>query len=278
MIKALLLSMPDVVPQFHMASCLPNLGIVSIAGNIDASICDIKVADLVLARKNPESYVLSVLREQSPDVVGLSCMSLQYDSAIKFAKLIKGYDKNILVVIGGYHPTLMYEEISSSPDAQFIDFIVRGEGEATFSEFITALNSGKGYDKIEGLSYKANDRFHHNPPRALLSLDDIKMPKRDARLLKKGFHALGSPSDVVETSRGCVYGCKFCTIKYMYGRSFREYKVERVISDIKDAREHGAKSLIFADDNITLNLRRLDTICDEIISAKLNSIHYIIVA
>ena len=92
MIKVLLLAMPDLVPQIHIAFCLPNLGIVSIAGNIDASICDIKVADLILARQNPESYVLSILHEQSPNVVGLSCMSFQYHSAIKLAKLIKGYD------------------------------------------------------------------------------------------------------------------------------------------------------------------------------------------
>jgi len=60
----------------------------------------------------------------------------------------------------------------------------------------------------------------------------------------------------------------------MYGRSFRKYDISRVIMDITDAREHGAKYLVIADDNITLDLKRLEMLCEEIVAAKLNTIHY----
>ena len=274
MVKALLFAMPDSVPRFDAATFVPNLGIVSIAGNVDPDVCDVKVADLLLVRRRLEDYVLGLLRKQSPDLVGLSCMSFQYRSALKLAKLVKTYDKNILVVIGGYHPTLMYDEISESPGAEFIDFIARGEGEATFNELVTAMDAGRGYDKIAGLSYKATGVFHHNPPRGLLSLDTIQLPKRDARLITKGFHAFGLPADAIETSRGCTYNCKFCSISHMYGRSFRKYEASRVIADIKNAYDHGARSLGIMDDNITLDLEALETLCEEIAAAKLNSIHY----
>lgn len=274
MIKALLLAMPDTLEGFDMTTFLPNLGIVSLAGNVDPNVCDVEVADLIFAKHNLEDYVLELLRIRSPDLVGLSCMSFEYHSAVKLAEIIKNYDKNILIVMGGYHPTLMYEEISASPDSRFIDFIVRGEGEATFNELTIAIDAGRNYDKIAGLSYKANGVFCHNLSRGLLPLSDIQMPKRDARLSKKGFHSFGLPVDVVETSRGCTYSCKFCSIRHMYGRSFRTYTIDRVIADIKDAYERGARALIFSDDNITLDLARLETLCDEIIAAKLNSIHY----
>lgn len=274
MVKALLLAMPDSIPGFDVATFTPNLGIVSLAGNVDPGTCDIKVADLVLIRRGVEDYVLKLLRRLSPDVVGLSCMSFQYRSAIKLARLVKSYDKNILVVMGGYHPTLMYEEISSSPESQFIDFIVRGEGEATFKELIDSTNAGSGYDRILGLSYKKDGIFHHNPPRPLLPLDEIRLPKRDARLITRGFHAFGLPLDAIETSRGCTYNCKFCSISHMYGRSFRKYKISRVIADIEDARRYGAKAVAIMDDNITLDIERLEMLFEEILAKGLNSLHY----
>jgi len=274
MIKALLFAMPDSISRFDDASYIPNLGVLSVAGNVDPGVCDVKVVDLLLVKRELKTYVLDLLKTHSPDLVGLSCMSFQYYSAVALAKLVKTYDKNILVVMGGYHPTLMYDAMATSPESQFIDFIVRGEGEVTFNELATAINTGSGYDDIPGLSYKAGGVFHHNPPRSLLSLETIQLPKRDARLIKKGFHSFGIPVDAVETSRGCTYGCKFCSIRRMYGRSFRKYEISRVISDIRDAHEHGARAINFTDDNITLDLERMERLFEEITASKLNSIHY----
>jgi anaerobic magnesium-protoporphyrin IX monomethyl ester cyclase len=141
---------------------------------------------------------------------------------------------------------------------------------------VTAINNGNGYGKIQGLSYKTNGVFHHNPTRELLTLDSIQLPKRDARLVTKGFSIFGMPADTLETSRGCTYGCKFCSISKMYGRSFRKYEISRVIEDIKDAQKHGAKFLFIVDDNITLDPERLGMLCDEIIASKLNSLHYMV--
>lgn len=270
--------MPDSIPEFNMFTIMPNLGIASIAGNVDPGVCDVRVADLILVSRRLEEYVLDTLREQSPDLVGLSCMSFQYNSAVKLAKLVKAYDKNIRVALGGYHPTVMYKEISESPESQFIDFIIRGEGEATFSELVTAMNAGRGYDDIAGLSYKTNGGFRHNSPRDLLSLDAIQLPKRDARLITGGFSIFDMPADAIETSRGCTHKCKFCSINHMYGRSFRKYEISRAIVDIRDAYERGAKALLIVDDNITLDLERLERLCDEIVAAKLNSIHYFLQA
>ncbi len=278
MVRSLIFAMPNVVKSFDRITKIPNLAIASIAGNVDTSICDIKVADLLLVKNKLNEYVTSLLGEYSPDIVGLSCMSFQYHEAVNLAKLIKNYNKDTLVALGGYHPTLMFEEISKSPESEFIDFIVRGEGEATFNELVNALNSGRGYEKIDGLSFKRNGTFQHNPRRKLLDLNTINLPNRKARLLTKGFHAFGLPSDVIETSRGCTFNCKFCSISHMYGQSFRKYEISRVIEDIRNINATGVKSIIITDDNITLDLGRLEELCDEIISAKLNSIHYVVQA
>jgi len=60
----------------------------------------------------------------------------------------------------------------------------------------------------------------------------------------------------------------------MYGRSFRKFEIKRVIEDIQDAEEHGAGSIFFPDDNITLDVKRLEAICDAIIDAGLTHLRY----
>ena len=206
------------------------------------------------------------------DLVGLSCMSFQYTGMLEIAKIVKEYD-GVQVVFGGYHPTLEYKEISESPDLKYIDFIMRGEGEGTFRELVRAFPDRK-YDGVLGLSYKEGGVMKHNPPRPLLDLSDIRLPDRDARLLKKGFYGFCHTVDVVETSRGCTQGCKFCSIDRMYGRSFRTYDIERVIADIADAKKHGAQNIFFVDDNITLNTKRMKRLCEAIIEAGLDDIYY----
>jgi radical SAM superfamily enzyme YgiQ (UPF0313 family) len=60
----------------------------------------------------------------------------------------------------------------------------------------------------------------------------------------------------------------------MRGRNVQTFSFERVIADIRDARDHGARVIFIVDDNITLNVRRFEALCQAIIDAGLNSIDY----
>src|SRR5438445_3644663 len=60
----------------------------------------------------------------------------------------------------------------------------------------------------------------------------------------------------------------------MRGRNFHAYSFERVLADIRDARDRGARSLFIVDDNITLNVRRFEALCRAIIDAGLNDLEY----
>ena len=64
-------------------------------------------------------------------------------------------------MVGGYDPSLAPEAYMA--DGHGIDYIVRGEGELTFRELLRAIESGEGFDKIQGLSYRAGDGWHQNP-------------------------------------------------------------------------------------------------------------------
>src|SRR5262249_35736677 len=104
-----------------------------------------------------------------------------------------------------------------------------------------------------------------------------KPPQRNARVLG-GYTMLGRQIDVVETSRGCTFDCSFCSIIEMRGRNFHPFSFDRVLADIRDAREHGARAIFIIDDNITLNVARFEALCQAITDAGLNSIDYTVQA
>jgi radical SAM superfamily enzyme YgiQ (UPF0313 family) len=64
----------------------------------------------------------------------------------------------------------------------------------------------------------------------------------------------------------------------MYGNKYRTYSIERILADIKDARDRGTKALMMTDDNITLDGKRYKEICEAIISAGYNDIKYLLQA
>jgi radical SAM superfamily enzyme YgiQ (UPF0313 family) len=160
-----------------------------------------------------------------------------------------------------------------------VDFIVRGEGELTFREQLRAMEAADGLNAIAGLTYRSGHGWCQNPARPVHSLegDEIRAPKRSARVFS-GYTMLGRPIDVVETSRGCTFDCGFCSIIEMRGRNFHTYSFDRVLADIRDAREHGARAIFIVDDNITLNVRRFEALCQAIIDTGLNDIAYTVQA
>lgn len=276
--NVLLLSMPDSFEHMpSLAIRMPNGALTSLAGNID-SHHSVAVADLVLVQDRVRATVERLINETKPDIVGLSVMTFQRRTANKIIHLVRAVKPDVRIVVGGYDPSLASEAYTSNTE-EIVDFIVRGEGEFTFRELLRALEKESGYQDIEGLSYRLGDRFYHNRDRMVsnLTASQINLPLRSARVLN-GYTMLGRQIDVIETSRGCTFDCSFCSIIEMRGRNFHTYSLDRVISDIRDACDHGARSILIVDDNITLNVNRFQALCRAIIAAGLNKIDYIVQA
>jgi len=173
--KLLLIAMPDKASCFDRLIDMPNLGLCSIAGNVEDLTNHIRILDLSLHRKNIARIVERELSASDPDVVGLSSMSFQYESAKRIARLCRHRKKGTLVALGGYHATLMYREVADSADGTMFDFLIRGEGERLFHELLLAHKTPSGsFASIKGLSYRAADGFHHNPPAPLADLEQVE--------------------------------------------------------------------------------------------------------
>jgi radical SAM superfamily enzyme YgiQ (UPF0313 family) len=275
--KILLLSMPDSFEHMPTVGIrMPNGALTSLAGNVDGHH-EVAVADLILVQHDVKGTVERLVREWQPDLVGLSVMTFQRKTALRVVELVRALRPTARFVVGGYDPSLAPEAYTDP--AYGIDFIVRGEGDLTFRELVRALERGGGVEGIPGLSSRAGEAFLHHPDRPVHDLADgeIRPPRRDARVLQ-GYTFLGRAVDVVETSRGCTFDCSFCSIIEMRGRNFHRYDFARVLADLRDARDHGARVVFLVDDNITLDVRRFEALCQAIVDARLDDLEYLVQA
>lgn len=272
--------MPDVaaVIMHEAAFHMPNLGIASLAGNIDSDH-EVYLIDLIRKRGKVGKYLSRTLTRINPEVVGLSSMTWQFPTCMKIVRLIKSLLPQCKIAIGGYHATLMYAEIADSGDGDNIDFIIRGEGEETFRRLLNALSGTDNLEGIPGLSHRRDGRFIHNPRGELLDLATLKLPVRDRRRLTWGYHVMNHSVEVIETSRGCTRNCNFCSIRHMYGRAFRPFPLERILADIDDIYFRRKCRWIFvSDDNMVLSVKRVMELCQAIIDRNYGGLHFMVQA
>ncbi|MGH9459728.1 MAG: B12-binding domain-containing radical SAM protein [Vicinamibacteria bacterium] len=275
--KVVLFSMPDTAPYIAKREWeAPSLGIASVAGNIDKRH-QAWLADLVVRKWSVPSSVRSTMRKYRPEIVGLSAMIFQYFTARKIARLIKNEFPGTLIALGGYHATTMRREIADSPEAEVLDFIFEGEGDHAFDELLDALEGRRSMETIGGLSHKQDGVFRHNPTRPLEDVREIDFPERDRRVFRH-YHFYFDKADVMETSRGCLLRCNFCSMNQMYGTTFRTYSIDRVLADIEGMYRRGARHVFILDDNITLDVPRLMDLCDGIIGLKRQKMQFVIQA
>ena len=272
--KILLLAMPDAANNFHRIIKVPNLGLCSIAAHLVSH--DVRIADLVLIHKNIRSWLKAYLAEFGPEVIGISSMSFQYQSALTVMSICREHAPQAKIALGGYHATLSYIELTEATAPPF-DYLIRGEGEHAFAALVESLCGEREMTDVPGLSWAREGRFLHNPTGKLLDLHLLQLPDREVRVLDD-FSYFGRKLDCVETSRGCTMPCTFCSITGMYGTSFRCHTVDRVITDLKELQRRGTETVLLVDDNITLDAGRFRRIAKAIVENGLNCMEYLVQA
>jgi len=155
--------------------------------------------------------LLKDISEIKPKGIGISCTAIsQAEEVIQLCELIKGCDPHIFIFLGGYFPTIYYEEILSKTSA--IDLIVTGEGEVSALKIVELLERGENpiNEDIPNLAWKKDGKIHLTKKgvrfdltkKALLNLELLRYPKA-YDILPYSF------------SRGCPYHCNFCMEEFI---------------------------------------------------------------
>ena len=228
-----------------------------------------------------DKEMTSRIKSWSPDIVGINVpFSGWSKAAFELAALIKNIDKDIITVFDGLHPSARPLDCLSD---QNIDFIVRGEPEQTVSELVNTLEKGVNQElkKIEGIGFTENGKNVLTPPRRLIKdLDSLPFPARHLLPMDKYFDAvkeqplrgvINRPWTPMMTSRGCPHQCIFCSVNIIMGRNWRGRSPENVVNEIEHlVNTYSIKQIDFIDNNMALDRKRMETICDMIVEKDLD--------
>lgn len=224
-----------------------------------------------------DEKITEIIKKEKPKIIGLGCMySRHYIDIIYAARLIKKINPSIKVVTGGNHATAFWEMIIKEPS---FDFVVRGEGELTFYELCENILAGKkDFSYIRGIAYKKNGAVVKTPDRELVAnLDDLPMINYDFLDVRKyvesvySFYFIRPPVIGIISSRGCPGRCVYCTVRAVWGRTWRGKSPKRTVDEIELLhKKYGINEFSFLDDSASVNKVRWNAICDEIINRGLD--------
>ncbi|MDD5221822.1 MAG: radical SAM protein, partial [Patescibacteria group bacterium] len=189
-----------------------------------------------------------------PDMVGLSCVSQNFNRAKQIARFCK--DKNIAVIIGKSHITAIPSSLDSNMDVGII-----GEGEQTFGEiiklFIDKKFTKENLRMIKGVVFHDEGKLVQTESRPLIeNLDLIPFPDRNLFNIKKGDNVY------MFTSRGCPYKCRFCFSSRFWDKT-RFNSAEYVIKEIGYLVDrYNSPRITFCDDLFIADKKRLKKIVE----------------
>jgi len=216
---------------------------------------------------NTPGFEDAILRECNDALcLGISILTgPMIGSAVRIAKKVKQLYPGLPIVFGGWHPSLVPEQ-TLQPD--FVDAIVRGQGELTLLELVQRLASGRGLDGVKGLSFKDGAGMHHEPERPVANINDLPAPAyhladTDVYAAAGGMRQLAYASSV-----GCPYACNYCTDMVFYKRRFNAYRAERVVSDLADlVPRYGIEEVALLDSNFLVDIKRAVAIARGIVAS-----------
>jgi radical SAM superfamily enzyme YgiQ (UPF0313 family) len=243
----------------------PPMGLALLAAVLEREGYEAAIVDANALDLSPEEVIS---RADGADVVGLTAMTPSIDQAVTVARALKRASPQRPVILGGAHVTLLPEETLAG--AAEIDYLVRGEGEEALLTLLEAIAGGRLPQDIPGVSYRQDGQAVHNP-RADTYVDIENLPPLAYHLLPlKAYrphppHGQASPFAAIITSRGCPYRCSYCS-KPIFGYKFRGQSAVRVVDEIaRLVMDFGVREIAIYDDVFTLNKRRAQAICEEIL-------------
>jgi radical SAM superfamily enzyme YgiQ (UPF0313 family) len=182
----------------------------------------------ILASLTPEPVEIKITDELvedidfsvKPDLVAISVNTTNSFRAYEVAGHFR--NKGARIIMGGIHPSFMSEEAF-----RYADSVVIGEAESIWQEVIADFQRGRLKPLYQG-TYPDMEAIPH-PKWELLKNKSYFVPR------------------TFQVSRGCPYGCSFCSSTRFFGQKYRFRPVNNIVEEIKS---YDKKFIVFVDDNI----------------------------
>jgi anaerobic magnesium-protoporphyrin IX monomethyl ester cyclase len=251
----------------------PPFGLLTLAAHLERHSADVEIDVLDCQAEGVGWEGLEArIKASHPDIVaprGLATCNAY--AALRTAEIAKSVDASVVTVLGGQHFTALARETLETFSS--VDFVVRGEGEQTFTELASILEHGRdGLSSVQGISCRMGGKVVENRERALIeSLDSLPFPGYGhvKQHMQKYYFELmaeeGISFAIVEGSRGCTYDCSYCTQWCFWHRQRRTKSPKRIADEFQHIYEtYGSRFFWLTDDNFGIG-EETEALCDELI-------------
>ena len=232
-------------------------GLTSLANWIERNTSSVSVTLLDWSALPFDRIPVAVFREvraHKQIVVGITCATATYQSALAVAQIFRVASDSCVIVLGGHHATPEAEVILRAH--QEIDIVVRGEGERPLLDLVL----GVPWSEIPGLCYrKDSGEVATNPPPVPLGTSELDS-------IASCFHQPRSESGkfgrcCIVTARGCPLACRFCVVGQ---QPVRSRSIPRVIEDLRELISGGYDEFTIEDNFFAQSPRRTIALCEAI--------------
>ncbi|WP_455797671.1 B12-binding domain-containing radical SAM protein, partial [Clostridium butyricum] len=188
-----------------------------------------------------EERVLEEIIKEKPNVVAFSTYIWNVEFILRVANLIKQVDPNIEILYGG--PEVSFDSRSFLKN-NIGEYVIEGEGENTYRDFILYKLGKTKIEEVRGLHYKISDIVNSNEKRPLMSMDELIFPYEDDE-------DLSNKIVYFESSRGCPFNCKYCLSSTSHGVRFLD--TDRVLKELQYFIDKKVRLVKFVDRTFNCN-------------------------
>ncbi len=256
-------------------------GFLILAAVLEKNGYAVEIVDLAWLFKQGELDVNTAFRRKAAELIikldinilGFNTRCDTYPNVLSIAKRCKELNPDSIIIFGGPQATFADEE--TLKEFNYVDIIVRGEGEQTLLEVMEALSRDKNLANIPGITYRQGGCIIRNGDRGPVeNLDALPLPAY--HLLKKYIQnddrqLLKYASAYLETGRGCPYRCTFCASTLMNCNRNRLRSPKNIIEEIMLlSKEYNIRYFILGHDHFLANKKLVKEICRFILSRKID--------
>jgi len=249
--------------EFHLPTV--PLGLSYIATMLEKNGFSPIIMDLNFQEPDIQKLV-DKLGQFKPEIVGITSMTSNFQNAVSIAKTVKLWNPKCIVAMGGVHATFTHKELLANiPD---VDVVIRHEGELTVSDLADALERNRSLREVKSISFREKGNVISTPIRE--RIDDLdSLPYPLYHFLEPSVEVYlryyGKRNFPVTTTRGCPFGCIYCSTMAFHGRKYRTRSIPNVIGELEYLIEtFKADNISFVDDNFTMQTERVFALCSEI--------------
>jgi radical SAM superfamily enzyme YgiQ (UPF0313 family) len=204
-------------------------------------------------------HIVDAILCDGDDLAGLMTDADSLPHTILIARRVKERSPRTRICIGGPAASpisgLLVERFP------FIDYVVRGEGEQTFAELLTALEQGSELHHVAGVTWRKAGEAVLNADRPVIeNLDELPFPAFEA------FHMSRDAALYLDVGRGCPFRCRFCATAPFWRRKYRMKSITRILLEMRFLRDrYGRTHINFSHDIFTCDRKWTLAFCDRLI-------------